>query len=284
MPTPAEPRRRTALRVVAGEAPGAVIAVGDAPVVLGRAAQGAAALGGDAALAEEHARISPLDDGRLLLEDLGSESGTLVKGRPIPAPTVLAPGSRFQVGRSVLEVVSAAADAPERLAAAQPALGGVRRLPTELYALVGMRAPVQREDVLRAFLLALGWGLGANLLVRALAIEVFDVDDGIPALQLGSVVGAAVIVIAANALGFSRIFRRPDNRSIKRYLAPTFGMPLVFLVVNLIRLDDYGFKEVVTTVVVTILPITICAVLMLRLRARVAREHVAALRAGAPTR
>ena len=196
---------------------------------------------------------------------------------------MLAPGARFQIGASTLEVVSAAA-AGDGVAAAQPALGGVRRLPAELYALVGLRAPVRREEVLRTYLLALGWGVAANLLVRTLAIEVFDVDKAIPALQLGSVLGAAVIVITANALGFFRIFRRPDDRSIKRYLAPTFGMPLIFLVVNLVRLDDRGFKEIVTTIVVTILPITICAVLMLRLRARVARERVAALRTGAPAR
>jgi hypothetical protein len=120
--------------------------------------------------------------------------------------------------------------------------------------------------------------------VRTLAIEVFDVDEDIPALQLTSIIGAAVCVLAANAAGFYKIFRRPDHRSIKRYLAPTFGMPLVFLVVNLLRLDDRGFGEVLTTVVITVLPITICAVLMLRLRGRVARERVASVRAGEAAR
>jgi hypothetical protein len=266
--------------VVAGWAPGAVIPVGDGPVVLGAAAEGAAALAGDPAVADEHARLSPLADGRLLLEDLGSAAGTLVNGHPIPAPTVLGPGQRFQLGGSTLEVVSAAADVPSSLAGARPALGGVQRLPAGLFALVGMRAPVEREDVIRAFLLALGWSLGANLLVRTLAIEVADVRDDIPALRLSSVLLIAFLPVAANAYGFYKIFRRPDHRSIKRYLAPTFGMPIIFLVVNLLRLNDYGVKEIVATVVVTALPITICGVLMLRLRARVARERVATLRSG----
>ena len=134
---------------------------------------------------------------------------------------------------------------------------------------------------MRTFLLALGWGLGANLLIRTLAIEVFNVDDNIPALRLTSLLGATIVPVAANAVGFYKIFRRPDDRSIKRYLEPTFGFPLVFLVVNLVRLNDYGVKEVVTTIIVTVLPMSICGTLMLRLRARVARERVASVRAGA---
>ncbi len=266
--------------MVAGWAPGTIIPIGDGPIVLGKRAEGAAALGSDRAIADEHARLSPLADGRVLLEDLGSEAGTLVNGHPIPAPTVVGPGERFVLGGSTLEVVFAAADAGMRLAGEAPALGGVQRLPAGLFALIGMRAPVQRDDVLRTFLLALGWGIGVNLLVRTLAIEVFDVDDDIPALRLVSVLGTAILPISANAYGFYKIFRRPDHRSIKRYLAPTFGMPIIFLVVNLLRLDDYGVKEIVTTILVTIVPITICAVLMMRLRARSARERGESVRRG----
>ncbi len=255
---PPPPARRPALRVVAGWAPGTIIPIGDGPIVLGKRAEGAAALGSDRAIADEHARLSPLADGRVLLEDLGSEAGTLVNGHPIPAPTVVGPGERFVLGGSTLEVVFAAADAGMRLAGEAPALGGVQRLPAG----------------------ALGWGIGVNLLVRTLAIEVFDVDGDIPALRLVSVLGTAILPISANAYGFYKIFRRPDHRSIKRYLAPTFGMPIIFLVVNLLRLDDYGVKEIVTTILVTIVPITICAVLMMRLRARVARERVESVRRG----
>jgi len=262
-----------------------VIVVGKGPLVLGKAAGGAASLGGDPSLADEHARLSPLADGRLLLEELGPKGSTLVNGVPIPAPTVVEPGQRLQLGATTLEVVAAAAAAAGRApAGAAPALGGVRRVPAGLFALIGLRAPVKREEVVRTFFLALGWALAASLLVRTLAIEVFDVDENIPALQLTSILGAGISVIAANAAGFYKIFRRPDHRSIKRYLAPTFGMPIIFLVVNLLRLDDRGFGEVVTTVVVTVLPITICAALMLRLRGRVARERVASVRAGQPTR
>ena len=61
-------------------------------------------------------------------------------------------------------------------------------------------------------------------------------------------------------------------------------MKLRSSVVNLVRLNDYGVKEVVTTIIVTVLPMSICGTLMLRLRARVARERVASVRAGAVSR
>jgi hypothetical protein len=83
-----------------------------------------------------------------------------------------------------------------------------------------------------------------------------------------------------NSLGFYNLFRRPDDASVRRYLIPTFVVPLLFVLINLARINDKGAAEVALTVIVTVLPIVICAPLMLRLRDRVARRRVAAVRAG----
>ncbi|HYM54321.1 MAG TPA: FHA domain-containing protein, partial [Solirubrobacteraceae bacterium] len=85
---PHEPARRPALRVIAGHAPGAIIGLDDGPVTLGSESSGLLDLGGDPALAPEHARVLARADGSVLIEDLGSPGGTLLGGRRIPGPTI----------------------------------------------------------------------------------------------------------------------------------------------------------------------------------------------------
>src|SRR5439155_25109023 len=139
-PVRAAPARVMALRVVAGGAPGAVIPVHDGPVVLGRTPSGAPAFKDDRAISDQHARISPLPGDRLLLEDLGSKTGTIVNGLRIPAPTLLGLGQRFQIGDSALEVVEAAGDLSAFTGDAA-ALGGVRQVPEQLFDLIALLAP-----------------------------------------------------------------------------------------------------------------------------------------------
>ena len=92
-PVPPPPKdKRPGLRIVSGWAAGVQIRIGEEPLVLGNAAIGKEEFGGDPAVAPEHARVTPLDDGRVLLEDLGSGSGTIVDGQAISAPVTLSPG------------------------------------------------------------------------------------------------------------------------------------------------------------------------------------------------
>ncbi len=91
------------LRAIAGPAAGTEIALG-AEVVFGRSAQGAGTLAQDNELSRRHARVVPVADGTLVLEDLGSTNGTYLNGWRIPAPQRLAPGDRIQLGQTVLEV------------------------------------------------------------------------------------------------------------------------------------------------------------------------------------
>src|SRR5437763_7320027 len=80
------------LRVVAGPATGSVVDVGGGPVVIGRNQDGIARLGGDMELSREHATISALPDGRIVVEDMGSTNGTFVNGVQVTRPTVLGVG------------------------------------------------------------------------------------------------------------------------------------------------------------------------------------------------
>ena len=272
---PAQPKR-PALRVVDGWAVGARIPI-DGPVVLGNAAAGREEFGGDPGISPEHARVTVLGDGRILLEDLGSATGTLVAGSAIPAPTVLSPGDRFQLGDQTLELVAVArAASPE--GADSKLAGGVRRVPEGLFERIAARAPVTKAEVMETYALALGWAFAANLLIRSVALEAADVPDNLTAIQPIGLFFATLLPLTFNSMGFAKIFRRPDHRSVRRYLIPTFGVPALFLVINLIRMNHTSFVDVVTTVAVTVGPILICAPLMLRLRERVAMERLRQVR------
>jgi WD40 repeat protein/serine/threonine protein kinase len=58
----------------------------------------------------EHARLTIGEDGSLILEDLGSPSGTFLDGFPISAPTPVAPDQSFQIGTAKLLILQHAAD------------------------------------------------------------------------------------------------------------------------------------------------------------------------------
>lgn len=276
-PPPPRPERRPALRVVAGFAPGALIRLGEKPVTVGRTGVAEKALGGDPEVADQHLRASVTGDGRLLVEDLGSSAGTMLGETPIRAPTLVEKGERLRLGGTTLEVVEAAASGAEAEAVSR-VLGGVRKVPEGLFARIGARAPVTVQDVVPVFLLSLGWAFAGNLLVRTLAIEVADVPEDLHALELYLLIPATFFPVLGNSFGFFMCFRRPDERSVFRYLIPTLGLPLLFIVLGLLQLNHGGFASVVTTILLVVLPVAISAPLMFRLRARVARERVSAVR------
>jgi ABC transport system ATP-binding/permease protein len=118
------------LQVVAGKAAGARIEP-DGEFLIGRAAQGHGTLGGDSELSRQHARLTRDQQGRLVVQDLGSTNGTFVNGSRLSAPRVLQPGDKLQVGQTTLEV-RAGGDgraAPQPAAAQAPP--GARHHPTE---------------------------------------------------------------------------------------------------------------------------------------------------------
>jgi len=90
-----------ALVVVAGD--GAVGAVHplDGEVVVGRAPACTVVLD-DGFASQRHARFL-VRDGVVYVEDLRSTNGTLLDGRPVQGAVPVAPGSRVQIGSTVLE-------------------------------------------------------------------------------------------------------------------------------------------------------------------------------------
>jgi pSer/pThr/pTyr-binding forkhead associated (FHA) protein len=264
--------KRPGLRVEAGWARGAQIRLPDGPLVLGRTAAGSEEFGGDPNIAPEHVRVTPVGSGRVLVEDLGSGLGTTVNGAAIPAPAVLSPGDRFTIGGQTLEVIELAGSVPTD--AELSAIGAVWALPAGLYERISARAPVTGQEVMRTYGIALGWAIAANLLIRAIAVDVADVPHDLEAIKPLSLLLATVGPPTFNSMGFAKIFRRPDNMSVRRYLIPTFGVPLLAVGLNLALQNYSGFAETLTTLAVTVVPVMITAPLMLRLRDRVAAERL----------
>ena len=103
------------LRVVSGPALGLTVGIPPDGMVFGRAEEGVGSLGNDKELSRRHARIQ-IQDGRLMLEDLGSTNGTRLGGRVISEATAVDVGEVIELGRTELEVT----EVPARGPAAQP--------------------------------------------------------------------------------------------------------------------------------------------------------------------
>src|SRR3954447_3826534 len=112
---------RPLLRVVAGPTAGRQIPL-DEDIVVGRGESGLGNLGADTEISRRHAQFRWLDDGRIMIEDLGSTNGTLVNGRRISGPHVLGHGDRITPGRNTFQLeADRAAGASARAEAGSPA-------------------------------------------------------------------------------------------------------------------------------------------------------------------
>ncbi len=109
-PAAAQPRRQERaqpgparlLVVTEGSLKGTTIALGQAPILIGRAPESTLVLDDDFA-SGRHARLS-LQQGTWMVEDLGSRNGTFLGRTRVQAPTPIAPGTPVRVGRTVLEL------------------------------------------------------------------------------------------------------------------------------------------------------------------------------------
>ena len=154
---------RTRLRALADllartrprDATGGIALDGSAVVTLGRGSRASVPI--DCPIASAlHASLS-LDDGRVVVRDLGSMSGTFVDGRRIDRPVAIEPGAVVQIAdhryrlaadARTLEPLDARGDTIETVAAAVAIAGGKRILedvslviePGELVAVMGPRA------------------------------------------------------------------------------------------------------------------------------------------------
>ncbi|WP_432493900.1 FHA domain-containing protein FhaB/FipA [Kineococcus auxinigenes] len=102
---PQAPRReRATLVVVEGSLRGTTIALGQAPVLIGRGADCTLVLDDEYA-STRHVRISPAGDGAgWLVEDLQSTNGSYLGRDRLSAPVPFEPGTPLRIGRTVLEL------------------------------------------------------------------------------------------------------------------------------------------------------------------------------------
>lgn len=107
-PPPARPPARKQRKgprkavVVEGDRKGKSFPLGD-EMVIGRATKCNLVLD-DTYVSQVHARIYPKDEGRLMVEDLGSTNGTYLNRRRITAPAELQRGDQVKIGKTVMEL------------------------------------------------------------------------------------------------------------------------------------------------------------------------------------
>jgi pSer/pThr/pTyr-binding forkhead associated (FHA) protein len=261
------------LEVVAGPAAGARLSV-DEPLDIGREAAGDGTLGADPQLSRQHARVSPFEGDRLLIEDLGSTNGTFVNGGQIGGPTVLGAGDTVNVGDTTLRVVAST----ERIAP-DLALGGVHAVPTDLFGVLVSRAPVRREWVIRAALTALPIVLAVNFIIRTVAIEYFDVDSDIAVFKPHVLIIVSVMPVIGSSFGFYENFGRPSSHSPLRYLIPGFSITALITTIELVTLPaDAGVPEFLATIAIALVAPSIVSPTMLGLRVRASLATEARLR------
>ena len=121
------------LRCTMGPCLGQSIAI-ESELVLGREEPDPGHLGGDVRLSRRHARISVDEQGRAVIEDLGSTNGTWVNDERLSAPHACVTGDILRVGQSMFELEVA----PPPVARTEPDMPAPRSAPT----VAEMPAPV----------------------------------------------------------------------------------------------------------------------------------------------
>jgi len=103
-PKPAKPRKGTPgkLVVTEGSLAGTKVSLTQAPVTIGRAPDSTVVLDDDYA-SSRHARLFP-DNGRWLVEDLGSTNGTYLDRQRVNGPTLVPLGVPIRIGKTVFEL------------------------------------------------------------------------------------------------------------------------------------------------------------------------------------
>jgi hypothetical protein len=107
------------ITIVAGESAGRTTDVLEVPFIIGREADCDLRLD-DPRVSRHHAQLEVLDDGRVVLRDLGSANGTLVDGVKVEGGTWFDVPGTFRVGRTELRIDDRRDDATVAIAAAVP--------------------------------------------------------------------------------------------------------------------------------------------------------------------
>lgn len=117
----------------------------------------------DESISRRHAKLLVQDDGCAVIEDLGSQNGTFINGKPIVGSTRLEVGDHITLGTYDLELVTAYAPNPlgherataplsrERISREPPhdELGSLSKREREVFALLAEGLP--QRDIAQAF-------------------------------------------------------------------------------------------------------------------------------------
>lgn len=103
-PPAAAPQQPHSLVVTSGALQGMVIALGTAPITIGRSGHNTLVLDDDFA-SGHHARFVP-SGGRWYVEDLGSTNGTFIGEQRLSSPVPISPGTAVTVGHTTMELRS----------------------------------------------------------------------------------------------------------------------------------------------------------------------------------
>jgi hypothetical protein len=200
-----------------------VVTIPPPGIVVGRG-EGCDLVLDESAAPRKHARFEVAADGRLVVEDLGSDSSHLLNGAPAPKRSALAHGDRVTIGRSVLVVL----DSKERSQTTRQASPGSFDLETEV---------VRLEEALRRNDMALAAERGASA-VAAMRGRMIDpalrtrLEQGLVQLGaadrvwLGSVLELCASEKAVPLSGtvarmheLARVGRGPAHAVLRQYLA-----------------------------------------------------------------
>jgi transcriptional regulator with GAF, ATPase, and Fis domain len=182
------------------------LALGERPVVLGRDPECDVQIP-DRTVSGQHCRLRPEAGAGWILEDLGSQGGTCVEGKPLSGPSGVRPGQRIQIGRAEAWLEAAR---PEPQAAAQEgrqSLPGVDLLLQTVGELYGT------EDLT---------GLLRTVVDRSILLA--DADQG--ALLLADANGELEVAVARDVSGVDLPVGRLLTRTLPRRALQT-GRPAV---------------------------------------------------------
>ena len=170
------------LRVTAGPGGPTEVPITGDRFVIGRDLGAGLSITDDEA-SSEHATLSPLPDGRVALEDLGSTNGTFVNGHRMTGPVSLSGGEEIRIGSTTMTLFdpdatiattsAAAAASPVAAAPAVVATPSVPNLPGPAPASSGDRAGGPAR--VGAGLLSLFLAFGAAVMI-IVAIEAADLN------------------------------------------------------------------------------------------------------------
>jgi hypothetical protein len=133
--------------------------------------------------------------------------------------------------------------------------------------LVDVDAPVALRALLPTMLGCLVVAIALVFAVRGVAVGMFEVPDDEPTLIGSALILSAVLPVVGNAFGFFMSYRRPQRLSLLLFVGVGAIMTVVGTAVSMTKLSaSAGSGSVITTLLVSVIPVLVVVPALLRLR------------------